>query len=60
MSVHRSGRPPKLSPDAVREIRAWYSAVQALPSGNEMARKHRINTTTLYAAARGINHKRVV
>ncbi|MDR5729672.1 MAG: hypothetical protein RB191_19830 [Terriglobia bacterium] len=50
---------PKLSDAQVREIRAWYEAVRALPSAVEMARKHRICTGTLYGAARGLWHKRV-
>lgn len=53
------GRPPKLRPDQVREIRAWYRAVQALPSAVEMARKHQIGTGALYGVARGLWHKRI-
>jgi transposase len=53
------GRPSKLTPEQVREIREWYRAVQALPSAKAMARKLKIGTGTLYGVALGLWHKRV-
>jgi hypothetical protein len=57
LTVKIVGRKSRLAPEAVREIRAWYTAVQSLPMAIEMARKHQIGTTRLYAVARGLSSK---
>ena len=50
---------PKLSDAQVREIRAWYEAVRALPPAKVMARKHGVGTSTLYGIGRGLWHRKV-
>lgn len=44
----KRGRPPKLTAEAVREIRAWLETWRAVPRPREVARKHGIAQNRLY------------
>jgi hypothetical protein len=52
-----SGRPAKLSQEAVIHIRLWAAAVKSLPGAHEMAKRHGVCTSTLYRVAREVFHK---
>lgn len=51
------GKPQKLSPEAVREIREWYTKLVQLPTGTDLAQKFNVSRGTIYGVARGLWHK---
>ena len=53
----RRGRPAKLTPAQVEEIRDWWAVYEGLPTCMDMARKLKVNEKTIYAVARGMWHK---
>lgn len=52
-----SGRPPKLTPGQVREIRDWYAAAER-PLAKTVAHKYGVHVSTLYGVASGKWHRR--
>jgi hypothetical protein len=53
----KRGRPPKLTAEAVREIRAWLKAWRAMPRPAEVARKHGLYQGRVYKIGDGHEYK---
>lgn len=57
MSANPPGFPRKLTDAQVREIREWYAARMAMPSGFDLAKKYGVDNTLIYRVGRGIAYK---
>lgn len=54
-----SGKPKKLTPEAVIRIRRWYQQWASTPTATQMAKAEGIQVSTLLSVARGFTHKTV-
>jgi hypothetical protein len=52
------GRPPRLTPEAILELRAIAQARKALPSNAELARRFNVSTATIIHVMAGRLPKR--
>lgn len=57
MTDRPHGWPRKLTDAQAQEIREWYALRTATPSGAEIARKHGVDTSTVYKIGQGLTYK---